>query len=278
MKPGIQAAVLLAGFAGMVLAQRGWPEISSCLACLASLFLAAAGSAMINGLLDAEPDRHMVRLKGRVTALEKAGPGRVLTVALAGIAASSLLAIHYLNPLTLTLILAAVLSYGLLYTLCLKRRSPWGAVLGGIPGALPVLVGYAAVANCVRIDGIILFAVMLLWQPSHFWALALENNDDYRAASMPVLPVTHGKRFTAVFTLIFAASLIPASLLLWSTGFCSGKYAWAALIAGAAFLASCYLFIVRKERFALAFNASIIYLTLLFAAIIGDICFFGGAP
>ncbi|HEX9023979.1 MAG TPA: UbiA family prenyltransferase, partial [Geobacteraceae bacterium] len=97
IKPGIQAAVLLAGFTGMVLAQRGWPEVSSCLACLASLFLAASGSAMINGLLEAEPDRHMVRLKTRVTALEIAGPGRVLTVALASIAASSLLAIRYLN-------------------------------------------------------------------------------------------------------------------------------------------------------------------------------------
>ncbi|HEX9023394.1 MAG TPA: UbiA family prenyltransferase, partial [Geobacteraceae bacterium] len=192
--------------------------------------------------------------------------------------ASSLLAIRYLNSLTLTLVLAAVLSYGLLYTLCLKRRSPWGAVMGGIPGALPVLVGYAAVANCVRIDGIILFAVMLLWQPPHFWALALEYSDDYRAASIPVLPVTHGKRFTAIFTLIFAASLVPASLLLWFSGFCSARYACAALIAGVAFLASCYLFIVRKERYALAFNASIIYLTLLFAAIIGDICFFGVAP
>ncbi len=274
MKPGIQAAVLLAGFTGMVLAKRGWPEASSCLACLASLFLAAAGSAMINGLLDAEPDRHMIRLKARVAALEKVGPGRVLTAALAGIVASTLLAIRYLNPLALALILTAVVCYGFLYTLCLKRRSPWGAVIGGVPGALPVLVGYAAVAHCVRLDGVILFAVMLLWQPPHFWTLALEHQEDYRAAAIPVLPLTHGKRFTTTLILIFALSLIPASLSLWLTGFCSSFYAFAALADGIAFLSACYFFVARKGRFVPAFNASIIYLTLLFAAIIGDICFF----
>ncbi len=260
----------------MVLAKGGWPEISSCLACLASLFLAAAGSAMINGLLDAGPDRQMIRLRARVAALDKAGAGRVLGVALTGLAASTLLAFLYLNPLALALILTAALSYGLLYTLGLKRRSPWGAVVGGIPGALPVLVGYATVAHCVRLDGLILFVVMLLWQPPHFWALALEHQNDYRAAAIPVLPLTHGRRFTTTIILIFVLSLIPASLSLWLTGFCSAFYAFAALADGIAFLSACYLFIVRKERFILAFNASIVYLTFLFAAIVADICLFHG--
>ncbi len=272
MKPGIQAAVLLAGFTGMVLAGRGWPDARICLACLAGLFLAGAGSAMLNGLIDADPDRRMVRLRTRVAALEKAGKGRVLVAALAMIAFSSLLAGHYLDSLTLALILAAALSYTLLYTFGVKRRSPWGAVIGGIPGALPVLIGHTAIAHSIRLDGMILFLVMLLWQPPHFWTLALEYRRDYRAAGIPVLSITHGMRYAELLVFIYVSALIPASLLLWLFGFCSAWYGSAALICGVSFLWACYSFIIKTDRFAMAFNASIIYLVLLFMAIIGDLC------
>jgi len=273
MKPGIMAAVLLAGFTGMVLAGKGWPDSRTCLICLASLFLAGAGSAMINGLLDAEPDRRMTRLKARVAALEQAGRKRVLAASLVMIAMSAALATRFLDHLTLALILAAALSYTLLYTFGAKRRSPWGAIIGGIPGALPVLAGYTAIAHSVGLDGIILFVVMLLWQPPHFWALALEYRHDYRAAAVPVLSVTHGMRYAELLVFIYASALLPASLLLWLFGFCSVWYAGAALIGGLSFLAACYRFIIRTDRYAMAFNASIIYLTFLFAAIVGDICF-----
>ncbi len=276
-KPGIVAAVLLAGFTGMVLAGRGWPDVALCLVCMLSLFLAAAGSAMINCVLDAEADRRMARLQARVAALERAGKGRVLATALTGIAASLILAIRYLNPLACLLILAAVLTYTLIYTLRFKRRSPWGAVTGGIPGALPVLIGYAATVNAVGLDCLILFTVMLLWQPPHFWALALEYRRDYRAAGIPVLPVTHGEGYTRLLIFIYATALLPASLSLWLFGFCSAWYAGAALVGGLAFLAACWFFTCRSRRFVMAFSASILYLMLLFAAIVGDICFIQGA-
>jgi protoheme IX farnesyltransferase len=273
MKPGIVTAVLLAGFTGMVLAGRGWPDATLCIVCLLSLFLAAAGSAMINCVLDAEPDRRMARLQTRVAALEKAGRGRVLATALTGIAASFALAILYLNPLVCILILGAVLSYTLLYTLRCKRRSPWGAVTGGIPGALPVLIGYAASANSIGLDSVILFTVMLLWQPPHFWALALEYRRDYRAAGVPVLALTHGERYTRILILLYVTALLPSSLSLWLFGFCSAWYAACALAGGIAFLAACWFFICGNRRFAMAFSASILYLMLLFTAIVGDICF-----
>lgn len=277
MKPGIVAAVLLAGFTGMVLAERGWPDAATSLICLASLYLAAAGSAMLNCLLDAEPDRRMARLQARVAALEKVGRGRVLATALTGIAVALVLAILYLDPLVSILILAAVIFYAFLYTLRFKRRSPWGTVTGGIPGALPVLIGYAATTHSVRLDGIILFIVMLLWQPPHFWALALEYRRDYQAAGIPVLPVTHGERYTKFLIFIYATALLPASLSLWLFGFCSPWYAGAALACGLAFLGACWFFICRSRRFAMAFGASILYLMILFAAIICDICFIQGA-
>jgi protoheme IX farnesyltransferase len=276
MKPGIVAAVLLAGFAGMVLAGRGLPDSQTCLFCLVSLFLAAAGSAMINGVLDARRDLRMERLKTRVAALEKAGQGRVLATALTGIGIALFLAFRFLGPLAFLLILAAVLTYTLLYTLRLKRCSPWGTVTGGIPGALPVLIGYAALAHSLGLDSFILFTVMLLWQPPHFWSLALEYRRDYLAAGLPVLAVTHGERYAGILIFLYASAMLPASLSLWLFGFCSAWYAGCALLSGVAFLGACYLFIFRSRRFAMAFNASIIYLVFLFAAIIVDICFIQG--
>jgi protoheme IX farnesyltransferase len=273
MKPGIVAAVLLSGFTGMVLAQRHWPDAGTGLICLATLFLAAAGSAMINGVLDLPLDARMERLRGRVAALEAAGRKRVTVTALAAIMIALALALRYLNLLAFTLTLAAVLSYSLLYTLRLKRRSPWGAVPGGIPGALPVLIGYAATSHALGLDAIILFVVMLLWQPPHFWALALAYRRDYAAAGVPVLPVVHGERFTKLLVFIYATALIPASLSLRLFGYCTVWYAGAALACGVAFLAACYFALIRTNRYAAAFSASILYLLLLLAAILCDICF-----
>ncbi len=231
---------------------------------------------MLNGVLDAPLDLRMARLQKRVAALETAGRTRVTALALAGIGTALFLSLRSLGNLASFLILAAVLSYTLLYTLRLKRHSPWGAVPGGISGALPVLIGYAAVAHTVRLDGVILFAVMLLWQPPHFWALALEYRRDYAAAGVPVLSVAHGENCTRLLIFVYATALVPASLSLWLFGFCSSWYAGAALACGAAFLTACYLFLVRTRRCAVAFSASIIYLMLLLFAIIGDICFIQG--
>lgn len=279
MKPGIVAAVLLAGFTGMVLAAGGWPDARTGLLCLAALFLSAAGSAMLNGVLDLPLDMRMARVQTRVAALGRAGRGRVIALALAAIGVAMLIACRCLNPLSSLFILAAVVSYTLVYTLRLKRRSPWGAVPGGIPGALPVLIGYAAAADSVRPDGLILFVVILLWQPPHFWTLALRYRRDYAAAGVPVMPVMYGERYTTLLIFVYATAMIPASLLLWLFGFCTAWYAGVALLLGAALLATCYLTIVRTDRFALAFGASILYLVFLLAAVVGDICLVqGGMP
>ncbi len=276
MKPGIVAAVLLAGFTGMVLAERDWPQAATALICLTALFLAASGSAMLNSLLDARLDRRMARLQARVAALETAGRTRVLVLALTVIGISLILSLRSLGLLPFLLILTAALSYTLLYTLRLKRRSPWGVIPGGIPGALPVLVGYSAAAHGIRLDGMLLFLVMLLWQPPHFWTLALEYRRDYLAAGVPVLPVTHGERFTKALIFIHLALLIPATLALYLCGFCSPWYGLVALAGGIALLAACRFFLIKRERFALAFNASIFYLILILASIIADICLIRG--
>lgn len=272
MKPGIVAAVLLAGFTGMVLAQRGWPDAGTGLVCLAVLFLAAAGSAMINSLLDAPLDARMARLRTRVTALERAGRKRVLALALAAIVVALALALRCLNLTALILTLTAVLTYTLLYTLGLKRRSPWGVVAGGIPGALPVLIGYAATARPLGIDGLILFMVLLLWQPPHFWALALHHRDDYRAAGVPILPLTHGENRTRFIMFAFVALLLPASLSLSIWGNRSPLFAAVALVLWGLFVAALALATVHQRRYDQAFRSSILYLTALLIAVIMDAC------
>jgi protoheme IX farnesyltransferase len=275
-KPGIVAAVLLAGFTGMVLGGKGWPDGMGGFICLSALFLSAAGSAMMNGVLDAPLDQRMARLRKRTSALETAGRNRVTLLAMAGIGLAMIISLRFLGTLVSLLIAAAVISYTLLYTLRLKRCSPWGAVPGGIPGALPVLIGYAAAAHRVGPDAIILFLVMLLWQPPHFWALALGCCDDYRNAGVPVLPVTHGERLTITLIFIHGAALVPATLSLWLFGYCSIFYAAFALACGIAFLSACYIFLVRRKRSDIVFSASILYLLLLFAAIVTDICYIQG--
>ncbi len=270
MKPGIVAAVLLAGFTGMVLAQRGGPDAGTALLALTVLFLAAAGSAMINSLLDAPLDARMARLQTRVAALETAGRKRCLALALAAIIAALALAFRYLPPTAFLLTLAAVLSYTLLYTLGLKRRSPWGAVPGALPGALPVLIGYGATAHPIGRDGLILFAVMLLWQPPHFWALALHHRDDYRAAGIPVMPLVHGAPLTRRLIVGFSLLLLPASLALTAAGGLSGRFAAAALGLWVLYLADLCCVSLPRRRYDRAFAASILYLTLLLLTVIMD--------
>ena len=275
-KPGIVAAVLLAGFTGMVLGGRGWPDGKTGFICLCALFLSAAGSAIINGVLDAPLDIRMARLMKRSAALEAVGRKRALLIAIAGIGMALFIALHFFGPLVSLLIVAAVISYTLFYTLHFKRRSPWGAVPGGIPGALPVLIGYAAVAGTIRLDGIILFVLMILWQPPHFWSLVLGYRDDYERAGLPILPAVHGGRFTGILIFIYATALIPASLSLWLFGYCSVYYGFAALACGIAFLGACCQLLKDTRRGPMVFSASILYFMLLFSAIVIDICFIQG--
>jgi len=258
-KPGIAAGVAMAGVAGMVLAASGAPPPHLLVPCLASILLAASGSAILNGIFDARMDARMPRLSGRVAALRQVGTRGAIGLAILFIAGGLFLAVRYLNGLAALLVLAAVLSYAVLYTLILKRRSPYGTIPGGIPGALPVLIGYSAVAGRIGTDGWILFLLMLLWQPPHFWALALKHREEYREA------------YTRVLIFLYAVALLPMSLALWAFGYCSGTFAAVAFLLWAGFLLSSYRNAVASRRYGRAFGASIVYLMGLFAALVLDV-------
>ncbi len=263
----------LAGFSGMVLAQRGVPPPGKTLLTLACILAAAGGSAAMNTVLDAGIDGKMPRLDRRVAALRALGRGNVAAAAGTAIAASLLLSALYLNATACLLLAAASAGYTLLYTLVWKRRSPYGTIPGAVPGALPVLVGYSAVDPRLGIDGVLLFLVLVLWQPPHFWALALRYQAQYRAAGVPVLPVAFGEPYTKVLIFLYAAALLPLSLSLWALGFLSARFGAAAFLLGAGFLAVFYSDAVASRRFGRAFAASIVYLTLLLLALLADVLF-----
>lgn len=261
---------MLAAIAGMVTAGRGLPAGDRLLACMASLFLAASGAALLNNVLDAEGDRRMARLAKRSAALERIGKKNAAAVAGAAICASLGIAASTLGTLTALLLLSAVLCYTPVYTLLLKRRSPYGAVPGGLAGALPVLIGSAAAGAPVNSEAVILFTLMLLWQPPHFWTLALHYRDDYRAAGIPVLPVARGTTRTKQMILLFAAAQFPVLLGIWLTG---GHSDWFALVA----MVLCTLFawssgwdVSVKERYRRGFAVSLLYIVLLLSALIAD--------
>lgn len=271
IKPGIVAAVTLAGFSGMVLARRGMPPPGRVLLTLACILAAAGGSAAMNTVLDAGIDGKMPRLHRRIAALRGLGRGNVAAAALAAIAASLLLAARFLNGTTCALLAAAVAGYAILYTLVWKRRSPYGTIPGAVPGALPVLIGYAAVEPRIGMDGVLLFLVLVLWQPPHFWTLALRYREEYRAAGVPVLPVAFGEPYTKVLMFLYAAALLPVSLSLWALGYLSARFGWAAFLLGAGFLGVFYLDTVATRRYGRAFAASIVYLTLLLLFLLADV-------
>jgi protoheme IX farnesyltransferase len=271
-RPVILLLVAMAGFTGMVMAARGLPAAGTTLVCGAVLLLTAAGSAMINSVLDFSLDCRMSRLSARVRALERLGRTRTVLLAVALIASGILLAVVQLNLLVTLVTLAAVIGYLYPYTLRLKRSSPFGAIPGAIPGALPVLIGYGAVSPTIEPDGLILFLLVLLWQPPHFWTLALRFQEDYRAAGLPVLPAAKGEHYTKTFILLYATSLIPLSLLLWFFSYCSAGFAVAALLAGGIFLASLIRFLFFKPHFLHAFRATNGYLTVILLLIVADIC------
>ncbi|HEX3034054.1 MAG TPA: heme o synthase [Thermodesulfobacteriota bacterium] len=271
LKPGIILSIAFTGFAGMVLAYRGVPPVDFALLGILSLLLGAGGSAILNNILDKQVDALMDRLNRRVEALQVIGERAALLISVVFIAVSLSISFYFINAVNGLLIIAAILSYTFLYTLYLKRSSPYGTIPGGLPGALPVLIGYSAVTPAIGIDGIILFIIMILWQPPHFWALAQKYRDDYKRAGVPVMPVVFGTEYTNILMLIYSLSLLPLSLSLWFFGYCSVIYAVMAIAVGLYFEYVMIRSVLRSSNYGKAFAVSIAYILVLMASLIVDV-------
>ncbi len=269
-KPGIILSVAFTGFAGMVVAYGGVPSVGSIALVIVSLLLSAAGSAILNNVLDEQIDQSMERLNKRVEALHAVGNKTAVIIASVFIAISLFIAYFYINLVFTVLTVAAIVSYTFLYTLYLKRSSPYGTILGGLPGALPVLIGYSAVSPAIRLDGVILFIFMMLWQPPHFWALAQKYRLDYKKAGIPVMPVVFGAEYTNIMILLYSLALLPLTLCLSFLDYCSNYFAVVAIALGFYFEFVIIRSAITNSGYGKAFGVSIIYMLGIMMALILD--------
>jgi heme o synthase len=272
-KPRIMSLLLITGFCGMIAGARGWPGTTTALAATFGLALACGGASALNHLLDRDIDPLMgERTKRRPVASGRVTPSRALEFGLALSAFSFVLLASTVNVLTAVLALVGNLFYVLVYTRWLKRTTPQNIVIGGAAGAVPPLVGWAAATGDVTVSALLLFVIVFVWTPPHFWALALLIKDNYKAAGVPMLPVVRGERETARQIVVYSAALVGVTLLPWAWGSSGLLYLASALALGAVFvwLAERLRRETTSRRAVFLFHYSLLYLALLFVALAVD--------
>jgi heme o synthase len=275
LKPNVMSLVVFSAAAGLFLAPGHLHPVLA-LTALLCIAVAAGASAAINNGYDADIDRIMPRTRRRPTATGRISPEEALAFG-ATLAAMSVMVMGLaLNWLAAALLALTVAFYVLVYTVWLKRRTPQNIVIGGAAGALPPVVGWASVTGDVSLAPIVLFLIIFMWTPPHFWALAVYRAQDYAAAGVPMLPVVAGSAETRRQILLYSIVLAPVGAAPWLLGYAGTAYGVAALPAGALMVALAWR--LRRERdgartmqLALKlFAFSILYLFVLFAVLLTE--------
>ncbi len=271
LKPRVMSLVVFTGAAGLLVAPG---YLHPVLAAVAVLCIAVGSGAAgaINMWYDRDIDQVMTRTRGRALPMGRVEPEEALTFGIVLSVGSVLLMGVAVNYMAAALLAAAILFYVFVYTMWLKRRTPQNIVIGGAAGAFPPAIGWAAVTGDVTFEPIILFALIFLWTPPHFWALALYRSGDYEKAGVPMLPVVAGARETKKQILFYSVILFPMALAPWFMGFAGTLYAGVAAVMGALFLiAAVSVWFDETDKSAKRlFGYSIFYLFALFAALIVD--------
>ncbi len=268
----IVSLIVFTAMVGMLLAVPGLPPLGPFLAATAGVALAAASAAALNHVIDCHIDVRMQRTCYRPLPLGALDERRALVfAALLGIASMGVLALG-VNLLAAALTFGGLIGYAVIYTAVLKHMTPQNIVLGGAAGAVPPIIGWAAMTGEVSATACALFLIVFVWTPPHFWPLAIARRDDYAAAGVPMLPVTHGVRLTRLHVLLYTILLVPVSIMPWLLGASGWLYLAVALVLGAGFLRhACILWRGNRPRAPMAtFGYSITYLVLLFAALLLD--------
>jgi protoheme IX farnesyltransferase len=271
MKPRVMSLVVFSGLVGLLMAPGPIHPLLGFVTIL-GIALSAGGSAAINMWYDRDIDAVMTRTRNRPLPEGRVDPAAALEFGATLIFASVLLMALAVNLLAAALVALAAAFYVFVYTLWLKRRTPWNIVIGGAAGAFPPVIGWAAVTGQAGWPSLILFAIIFFWTPPHFWALALYRNEDYRRAGVPMLPVCKGARRTKLEMLAYTLILLPLSLLPVWAGMSGPVYGAGALALGAAFIV-CAVRVLRDKGFTAArqmFFFSLIYLAALFALMIAE--------
>lgn len=274
-KPRVIQLIVFCALIGMVLAVPGVPSLDqvglAARACL-GIWLVAAAAAAFNCIVEQGIDAKMKRTAWRPTARgELTNTQTLLFSAILGTAGSALL-YWWVNPLTMWLTFATFVGYAVIYTVILKPLTPQNIVIGGASGAMPPVLGWAAMTGDVGPEALVLFLIIFLWTPPHFWALALYRVEDYRKSGLPMLPVTHGSEFTRLQIVLYTWVLFAACLLPFMLGMSSWLYLASAVVLSLGFCWYAWR-LMRDYSDALArktFRFSLIHLSALFAALLLD--------
>ena len=271
-KPRIISLLLLTTVAAMFVADPAGPPLATVLWTMLGGYLAAGGAGAINHYLDRERDARMARTRSRPLVAGRIEPrhGLVFGVVL-GVLAVAQLALT-VNPLAAALAATGLLGYVFVYTVWLKPLTPQNIVIGGAAGAVPPLVGWAAATGGLSLDALWPFAIVFVWTPPHFWALALLIKNDYARTGVPMLPVVAGEAATRRHILAYAAALTALTVLAWVSGLFGTPYLVSALVLGVGFTALATWLVIRPSRRAAlrVYLASLAYLALLFCAMAAD--------
>jgi protoheme IX farnesyltransferase len=278
-KPRVVALIVFTALVGSLLAVDGLPdatELRHGLLGFLGIWLAASSAATINQLLDSRIDAKMARTSWRPIVVGQITPARALAFAVVLAALSMAVLVLWVNPLTALLTFASLIGYAVVYTVFLKRATPQNIVIGGVAGAAPPLLGWAAVTGMHGqwdwAHALLLVLIIFVWTPPHFWALAIFRRDDYARAMVPMLPVTHGVEYTRWQILLYTVLLVVVSILPRLVEMSGNFYLGGALVLGAMFLWHAWKLMDPPDEFYAmrVFNYSIVYLMALFAFLLVD--------
>ena len=271
-KPRVVLLIVFTAVVGMFLSVPGWPGLAALLFGTLGIGLAASSAAVVNHVLDSRIDRQMTRTRGRPLPQGRLSEARAYAFALVLCVLSMLILLLLVNPLTAALTFLSLIGYAVVYTVYLKRATPQNIVIGGAAGAAPPVLGWTAVTGEVHADALLLFLIVFVWTPPHFWALAIARRDDYEKVGIPMLPVTHGDEFTRQFILLYTILLVLVTVLPYLSGLSGLIYLMTALALDVRFLYFSIRLKVdsRRDLPMRVFRYSINYLMILFAALLID--------
>ena len=274
-KPRVIQLIVFCALIGMLLAVPGlpsWAQVQLAVVASFGIWLVAGAAAAFNCVVEQQIDAKMRRTAWRPTAKGQLSNLQTLSFAAILCGTGSFVLYQWVNPLTMWLTFATFVGYAVIYTVILKPLTPQNIVIGGASGAMPPVLGWAAMTGAVAPEALILFLIIFLWTPPHFWALALYRVEDYRKSGLPMLPVTHGSEFTRLQILLYTFVLFAACLMPFVMRMSGYLYLAAAVILSIGFSAYAYA-LWRDYSDALArktFRFSLIHLSLLFAALLVD--------
>lgn len=271
-KPRVVALIVFTAIVGTLLASPGWPPLAALIYGNLGIALAAASAAAINHVLDQKIDEKMTRTRGRPLPTGSLNTAQALGFAAVLALASMAILWWLVNPLTAILTFASLIGYAVIYTVFLKRATSQNIVIGGAAGAAPPILGWAAVSNSIEPEALLLFLIIFIWTPPHFWALAIARKDEYARAGIPMLPVTHGVPYTRLQVLLYTVLLVLVTLMPYLTGMSGLIYLVTATVLNGRFLyyALAMKLSDRAELPMKVFRFSISYLMWLFAALLVD--------